>query len=226
MKRLLLLGTVSFFIASGLSTVVAGAAEPRNHACVGGTVSALATTMPRGEFGQTIRVFAQLPRLPVVELPGIGDGNQSLQAGPSGGGGGGRQPLGVPPGYEAPVPRSLLGGYYPHGYSYKTDRYGAGALDAAHEIVGVAPRYFQGDEWKPAAMSPEAIATEQRKLLDAGFVSPSDTIRLGFWDEPTRKAYAQALSAANASGRDYDATLTAAANAVPFGPDQSHQAGR
>lgn len=180
-RQLLLLGTVSIFVASALSSGVAGA-EPGDHAGVGETVSA----------------------------PG---------------GGGGRQPLGVQAGYEALVPRSLLGGYYPHGYSYETRRYGAGALDAAHEIVGVAPRYFQGDQWKPASKSPEAIAAEQRKLLAAGFLSPSDSIRLGFWGESTRKAYAQALSAANASGLDYDATLIAAANAVPLSPDQSYQAG-
>jgi hypothetical protein len=148
-----------------------------------------------------------------------GAAGASLRSGPSSNGGG-RQPLGVPPGYEASVPRALLGGYYPHGYSYKTHRYGPGALEAAHRVVTVAPRYFQGDEWKPASASPEAIAAEQRKLLAAGFLSPGDGIRLGFWDQPTRTAYAEVLSAANASGLDYDATLTAARHAVPLGPDR------
>jgi hypothetical protein len=148
-----------------------------------------------------------------------GAAGASLRSGTSGNAGG-RQPLGVPPGYEATVPRALLGGYYPHGYSYKTHRYGPGAREAAHRLVRVGPRYFEGDDWKPAMRPPEEIATEQRKLLAAGFLTPGDGVRLGFWDEPTRRAYAEALSAANASGLDYDATLVTARHAVPLGPDR------
>src|SRR5262245_29193192 len=101
-----------------------------------------------------------------------GASTASLRAGASRNGVGTRRPLGVPVGYEASVPRSLLGGFYPHGYSYKTHRYGPGALEASHQLVSVAPRYFSGDEWKPASRSPQAIAAEQRKLLAAGFLTP------------------------------------------------------
>jgi hypothetical protein len=148
-----------------------------------------------------------------------GAAGASLRSGPSSNGGG-RQPLGVPPGYEASVPRALLGGYYPHGYSYKTHRYGPGALEAAHRVVTVAPRYFQGRRVEARLGVAGGDRREQRKLLAAGFLSPGDGIRLGFWDQPTRTAYAEALSAANASGLDYDATLTAARHAVPLGPDR------
>lgn len=58
---------------------VAGAAEPANQACVGESLSALATTQPvPGGFGAGVRGFAQDPNLPP---PGLGDGIQALQAG-------------------------------------------------------------------------------------------------------------------------------------------------
>jgi hypothetical protein len=58
---------------------IAGAGEPANRACVGESLSALATTQPSpGAFGAAVRGFAQDPNLPP---PGVGDGIQALQAG-------------------------------------------------------------------------------------------------------------------------------------------------
>lgn len=58
---------------------VAGAAEPVDQACVGESLSALATTQPSpGAFGAGVTGFAQDPNLPP---PGLGDGIQALQAG-------------------------------------------------------------------------------------------------------------------------------------------------
>jgi hypothetical protein len=69
-------------LAAGLivsSGSIAGAGEPRNQACVGQSLSALATTQPfPGAFGAGVRGFAQDPNLPP---PGLGDGLQALQAG-------------------------------------------------------------------------------------------------------------------------------------------------
>jgi hypothetical protein len=57
----------------------AGAAEPVNQACVGESLSGLATTQPfPGAFGAGVAGFAQDPNLPPA---GLGDGIQALQAG-------------------------------------------------------------------------------------------------------------------------------------------------
>ena len=57
----------------------AGAAEPADQACVGESLSALATTqVSPGDFGAGVRGFAQDPNLPP---PGLGEGIQALQAG-------------------------------------------------------------------------------------------------------------------------------------------------
>jgi hypothetical protein len=61
------------------SSGVAGAGEPVDQACVGESLSALATTQPfPGAFGAGVVGFAQDPNLPP---PGLGDGIQALQAG-------------------------------------------------------------------------------------------------------------------------------------------------
>ena len=57
---------------------VASAAQPANQACVGESLSALATTQPApGAFGAAVVGFAQAPD----GLPGLGEGIQALQAG-------------------------------------------------------------------------------------------------------------------------------------------------
>jgi hypothetical protein len=56
----------------------ASAAEPANQACVGQSLSALASTQPfPGAFGAAVVGFAQAPDA----RPGLGDGIQVLQAG-------------------------------------------------------------------------------------------------------------------------------------------------
>jgi hypothetical protein len=61
------------------SSGVASAGEPAVQACVGESLSALATDQPDpGAFGAGVVGFAQDPNLPP---PGLGDGLQALQAG-------------------------------------------------------------------------------------------------------------------------------------------------
>jgi hypothetical protein len=77
---------VRVVLAAGLAAGVvlasgstAGAGQPANQACVGESLSALATNQPApGAFGAGVRGFAQDPTLPP---PGLGDGIQALQAG-------------------------------------------------------------------------------------------------------------------------------------------------
>jgi hypothetical protein len=62
LKRLFLVLSVSLLAALGLNTGVAGAGPPANQACVGKSLSALASNQPfPGAFGQGTRGFAQLP---------------------------------------------------------------------------------------------------------------------------------------------------------------------
>jgi hypothetical protein len=62
LKRLFLVLSVSLLAALGLNTGVAGAGPPANDACVGESLSALATDQPfPGAFGQATTDFAQLP---------------------------------------------------------------------------------------------------------------------------------------------------------------------
>jgi hypothetical protein len=77
-RRAIVAVGVSAGIALG-SSGVASAGEPVNQACVGESLSALATTQPfPGAFGAGVVGFAQDPNLPP---PGLGDGIQALQAG-------------------------------------------------------------------------------------------------------------------------------------------------
>jgi hypothetical protein len=62
LKRLFLVLSVSLLAALGLNTGVAGASQPANQACVGESLSALASDQPSpGTFGQVTSDFAQDP---------------------------------------------------------------------------------------------------------------------------------------------------------------------
>ena len=62
MKRFLIVVPIALLAAIGLGTGVAGAGQPANQACVGESLSALASTQPApGVFGQATRDFAQAP---------------------------------------------------------------------------------------------------------------------------------------------------------------------
>jgi hypothetical protein len=79
--RRIRIAAASVMVAAGLIGAVAApasAGKPTNQACVGESLSALASNQPSpGAFGGAIRSFAQAPD----GTPGIGDGVQSLQAG-------------------------------------------------------------------------------------------------------------------------------------------------
>jgi hypothetical protein len=81
-NRAIVRAAVAAGLAAGVtvgSGSLAGAGTPANQACVGESLSGLATTQPfPGAFGQGVRGFAQDPTLPPA---GLGDGLQALQAG-------------------------------------------------------------------------------------------------------------------------------------------------
>ena len=79
--RRIRIAAASMVVAAGLIAAVAApasAATPRNHACVGESLSALATNQPSpGSFGAAAVSFAQDPS----SRPGLGDTVQAGQAG-------------------------------------------------------------------------------------------------------------------------------------------------
>jgi hypothetical protein len=77
MKRLFVVLSISLLAALGLNTEVAGASKPANQACVGESLSALASNQQvPGGFGQAVSGFARDP-----VLPSLGVEFQNLQAG-------------------------------------------------------------------------------------------------------------------------------------------------
>jgi hypothetical protein len=75
MKRLVVMFATSVIAFLGLGAGVAGAGEPANQACVGESLSALASDQPfPGAFGEGTTSFARLPGP-------HGDNIQAFQAG-------------------------------------------------------------------------------------------------------------------------------------------------
>lgn len=62
----------------------------------------------------------------------------------------------------------------------------------------IAPRYFDGDQWRPASLPPNRIAELQQDLVEAGALE--GRFRIGVWDKASRDAYKAVLETANASG--------------------------
>jgi len=60
-----------------------------------------------------------------------------------------------------------------------------------------APRYSDGDEWRPASASSASIAQIQRAMVTAGILTD---FNYGIWDQKTAKAYRDVLSYANGRG--------------------------
>ena len=80
--RRIRIAAASMMVAAGLATAVAApasAATPATQACVGMSLSALASNQPsNGSFGAAVVGFAQMPG---TAHPGLGDGVQAFQAG-------------------------------------------------------------------------------------------------------------------------------------------------
>lgn len=79
---------------------------------------------------------------------------------------------------------------------------------------GVEPRFFDGDEWGPAAMTREDRARLQRLMVGAGIIPRGAEYRLGVWDDISRQAYKSVLASANASGMNPQQVISEWANAT------------
>lgn len=72
----------------------------------------------------------------------------------------------------------------------------------------VPPRYYGGDEVAPAGWDPERIANLQRDLVAVGLIPKSASIRVGFWDANSQKAFEQLLGYANQTGTTWQSALS------------------
>jgi hypothetical protein len=97
-----------------------------------------------------------------------------------------KTPIGVPEDYTALVPPDPRSSNIASGYGYELGP------------SKVNPRYFDGDEYKPAQLNPASIAELQRQMVEVGLLG--NTFRLGVWDSASVAAYRDLLSFANGSG--------------------------
>lgn len=67
----------------------------------------------------------------------------------------------------------------------------------------IRPAFMEGDDYKPARLTPENIARLQRQLVGAGVLTSK--FRIGVWDDVSRKAYRKVLQFANQNGINDDA---------------------
>ena len=129
---------------------------------------------------------------------GGSDGDYTYNPNDWGGGGSDRDALGVPEGYV--VPRVRTGQY-----SERGAQTAAAMGRTPGTIKDQGPRYFDGDEFTPAALSPAAIGRLQAALSNAGLLSD---FRYGVWDQDSRTAYKALLEEANAAGLTAEVMLT------------------
>lgn len=73
------------------------------------------------------------------------------------------------------------------------------------------PRYFEGDESKPAIGPPEEIARLQKRMVSAGVLQSE--FHLGVWDQTSQSAYTRLLAHANARGQDVEQSIVEYQNA-------------
>jgi hypothetical protein len=74
-----------------------------------------------------------------------------------------------------------------------------GQARLATESYTVEPKYFEGDQYRPATQPPEKIAELQRKMIKAGVLEAGFTA-FGIWDEMSSAAYQKILGYANQQG--------------------------
>lgn len=67
--------------------------------------------------------------------------------------------------------------------------------------------YYDGDEFFPGQLSPQAIAQLQRQMAALGLLPPNARFRLGVWDQASQKAYRTLLAYANQQGMSFQQAM-------------------
>jgi hypothetical protein len=104
------------------------------------------------------------------------------------------QPIGVPLDYTAPGRR---GERVPKFDPRTGDP--MGFVPGSSTPSRIAPRYFEGDEGRPAMGNPQEIWALQRKLVRIGLLQGT-TFQRGVWDPASQSAYTWLLGLANRNG--------------------------
>lgn len=80
---------------------------------------------------------------------------------------------------------------------------------AERRSAAAQPRapYFDGAQYAPRSLSPEARARIQTAMAQAGLITERQTYRLGVWDEVSSDAFKKVLEYANQGGIDADTAL-------------------
>ena len=117
-----------------------------------------------------------------------------------------RHPIGVPDDYIAHYtrPPDVTGTNMNPQQAALAREFAPGSFGTSQQGTqsqAVPPRYFDGDEYAPAGLSPDEIAKLQKYMMAVGLMKKGDA-QLGVWDGASVKAYAMLLSEANASGTD------------------------
>jgi len=149
-----------------------------------------------------------LIRLGQARARQLGGGRPTYNPGGTGGSGA-PKPLGVPEGYTVPSVRDMSGMSARAAEGWAAGSGGHGSIQAR------GPRYFEGDEWKPAALSPAGIGSLQEHLAASGLLS--GRWRYGIWDDNTADAYKAVLTEANAMGLTADAVIRLRGQSESFG---------
>lgn len=107
------------------------------------------------------------------------------------------QPLGVPPGYRAPLQDT------------GTEDADAAMLGAQAQSLTNRPRYYAGSQWGQVEDFPsdtDGIIQLQQMLMQAGYLNPKAVI-IGQWDATSAGAFSQLLASANQRGTDWKTAL-------------------
>lgn len=165
---------------------------------------------PRDGFGSRMRRFGQ------ARARAIGRGGDRPTYNP-GGSGEGPKPLGVPEGYTTPYVRDMTGMSPRAAEGWAAGSGGHGSVQERQ------PRYFEGDEWRPAGLGPDAIGELQQHMAASGLLS--GRWRYGIWDENTAEAYKSVLTEANAMGLTAEAVIRLRGQSPGFGSSDEDGSG-
>lgn len=103
-------------------------------------------------------------------------------------------PIGVSKDFQAQVPLN---------YSQETLNRDFGVIPPAYSTQAVAPRYFDGAQYAPAAsLSTDELIDLQNSMDAAGLYDKNADIVPGVWTDADTSAYTRALAGANQTGSD------------------------
>lgn len=149
-------------------------------------------------------------------------GGSSFESRSGRGGGGASQPSAAPEGTNYRRPLGVPNDWTtmdPGGFRGMSPR----AVEGFGGVNKRAPRYYDGDELRPAGSGFDSIVARQRALVLGGYLAEDFTY--GRWDPPTIDAYKTLLEEANAAGLTAEQMLSNAAQGIAINMGGSGEGG-